>query len=386
MKVLIIGGISRSLVNFRGPLIRAIQNAGHAVVACAGEPDKVAAQTLHLWGVDFFPIRLARAGMSPFADLRAFYDLFVLMRRVRPDVVLAYTIKPVIWGGLAARMAGVPGACSLITGLGYAFMEAGNLRQRLASMVATKLYKISLRHSRTVFFQNPDDLELFVTRQLVLEGQTQLLNGSGVDLIRYPVTPLPVSPVFLFIGRLLVDKGIREYVEAIRTVRSDGKLNAAILVGASDPNPSSVKESEIQAWAKEGIVDYRGELGDVRPVLAECSVYVLPSYREGTPRTVLEAMAMGRPIITTDAPGCRETVRLTLKGLEQRRSGEAVMEGENGFLVRPRNAAAVATAMRMFIGNPALISVMGQRSREIAEEKYDVHKVNAVILKALWLV
>ena len=386
MKILIIGGIARSLVNFRGPLIREMRAAGHEVAACAGESDEVAAQTLHQWGVEFFPIRLARTGMSPLGDFQTFLDIAVLMRRIRPDVVMAYTIKPVIWGGLAARVTGVSSVYSLITGLGYAFMEKRDARQRLAARVASSLYRRSLRYSRKVFFQNPDDLELFVHRRLVQLEQSRLLNGSGVDLSHFARSPLPAFPIFLLIGRMLADKGIREYVEATRSLRVNGWLHRALLVGATDPNPSSVSQGEIHEWSKEGVVDYRGELADVRPVLAECSVYVLPSYyREGTPRTVLEAMAMGRSIITTDAPGCRETVRLTLKGLEQRRRGEAVMEGENGFLVRPRNAAAVATAMRMFIDNPALISVMGQRSREIAEEKYDVHKVNAVMLESMGL-
>ncbi|MHB8972332.1 MAG: glycosyltransferase family 4 protein [Pirellulaceae bacterium] len=385
MRIVIIGGVSRSLTIFRGPLIQAIRDMGHEVVACAGESNEVTVQTLREWGVKFFPLRLARAGMSPYADLCAFRELFEIMRKTSPDIVLAYTIKPVIWGGLAARLAGVPIIYSLVTGLGYAFMETGDARQRLAAKMATSLYRRSLRYSRSVFFQNPDDMQEFISRGLVRQRQCVVVNGSGVDIEHYALVPLPTQPVFLLIGRLLADKGVREYVEAAYMLRAEGISHAAILVGATDPNPASVKEREIAEWAREGIVDYRGPLDDVRPVLAECSVYVLPSYREGTPRTVLEAMSMGRPIITTDAPGCRETIRLTAKGVEQQVKGELTMEGENGYMVRPRNAAAVAAAMRMFLDDPHLITRMGRRSREIAKEKYDVHKVNEVIMSEMGL-
>lgn len=427
MRILIIGGISQSLVNFRGPLIRAMLEKGHEVLACAGEPQQIVADTLCKWGVRFIPVSLARAGMRPLEDLRTLFELRRIIRKFRPEAVLAYTIKPVIWGSLAARMAGVKNFYSLITGLGYAFIDGTSLKQWLASWIAKHFYAISLKGSRKVFFQNSDDRDLFVNLSLVKPDQTVVVEGSGIDLDFFTFSPISkdknqdmvkrrtssisshihvaetsqhnaadtktgvpssasCNPVrFLLIARLLRHKGICEYAAAAAMVRQAYPQAEFHLVGDYDPNPAGLKPVEIEKWTNAGTLIYHGRQDDVRRFLKEAHVYVLPSYREGTPRTVLEAMATGRPVITTDAPGCRETVKLTAKGLEQRKNNDAVMESENGFLVRPHDAAAVAIAMRKFLDNPGLISIMGHRSREIAEAKYDVHKVNAVILEFMGL-
>jgi glycosyltransferase involved in cell wall biosynthesis len=385
MRVLIIGGISKSLINFRGPLIRDTLARGHEITACAGEPCEEVVTTLASWGVTFMPVNLGRAGMNPLADIRTFLQLRRIMCDQRPDIVLSYTIKPVIWGGFAARLTGAYGIFSLITGLGHAFMKPRNIRHHLVAITAKLLYKFSLRHSQKVFFQNPDDSCEFITKRLVQERQSIIVNGSGVDTKYFAPFPLKASTTFLFIGRLLVDKGVREYVSAVRALCYEGNPCKALLVGKRDPNPASISQVELDEWKTEGAIDYWGSMNDVRPAFAQCSVYVLPSYREGTPRTVLEAMSMGRPIITTDAPGCRETVPLTTKGKQQKEHGRSVMEGENGFLVQVRNAGALAQAMNQFIQNPELIAKMGKRSREIAEEKYDVHKVNKVLLDTMGL-
>jgi glycosyltransferase involved in cell wall biosynthesis len=282
--------------------------------------------------------------------------------------VLSYTIKPVIYGTLAAWLAGVPHRFALITGLGYAFQGCGQ-RSRLQALVQ-RLYGLALARAQRVFFQNHDDLALFQERG-ILNPHTQVcvVNGSGVDLDSFAVRPLPAAALagsvrFLFIGRLLGDKGVREYAQAARLLKRSHPQVQCALVGWVDSNPNAITQAELDGWIADGSIEFLGRLADVRPAIEACSVYVLPSYREGTPRTVLEAMAMGRPIVTTDAPGCRETV----------------IDGENGFLVPVQDAVALAQAMARFIDEPALQTSMGIRSRLIAEVKYDVHKVNAVML------
>lgn len=373
MKVMVVGGWAPSLLSFRGVLLEEMVARGHEVTACAagdepGEEPEVERELGRI-GVTYRSVPLARASIDPRRDLHAVRALRRLCTEIRPDVLLAYTVKPVIYASLAARTAGVPSRNAIITGLGYAF-GASNLKQRLVGGLVHVLYRAALSGARTVFFQNPDDLDLFLKRGLVRRHKTVLLNGSGVDLDHYKVSSPPSGPTtFLLIARLLNDKGIIEYVEAARRIkreRSDARFQ---LVGPFDPNPSGIDRAQVNAWEREGVVEYLGRSRDVRPHLANCHVYVLPSYREGTPRSVLEAMSTGRPIITTDAPGCRETV----------------VEGSNGFLVPIRDPEALAGAMRRFLDDPALPARMGIASRRLAEAKYDVHKVNAVILDELGL-
>jgi len=306
---------------------------------------------------------------------------------IKPDVVLNYTIKPVVYGGIAARMTGVPSIYSLITGLGYSFMDSSidtrSIVKSLVGILARLLYRISLRFSKFVFFQNPDDSSVFITLHLVRSEQAVIVNGSGVDLQHYAVKPVPDEPLFLLIARLIADKGIREYITAAMRVKERYPQARFQLAGALDQNPSSIKFSELQSLKESGCIEYLGYLPDVREALTGCRVYVLPSYREGTPRTVLEAMSLGRPIITTDSPGCRETVVLTEQGRNKRLKDSRVMEGENGFLVRPRDDQALESAMLRFLENPDIVGSMAKRSREIAELKYDVNKVNAILMSRM---
>ena len=369
MRVMVVGGLPRSLVNFRGPLLKAMVAAGHEVVASAAPAPPEVVQTLSDWGIPFRPIPLARAGLNPVGDLRTLAALRRLIQQEKPDRILAYTAKPVIYANLAARLAGRPPVYSMITGLGYGFGD-GSVRQRWVGKVVQTLYRRALTHSAGVFFQNPDDRAVFQTMGLLPpEVPVTLINGSGVDLDWYAPQPLPETPVFLLVARLLADKGIREYVAAARQLKAQFPEARFRIAGDLDPNPMSVSRPEVAQWESEGVIEYLGKLDDVRPAFAEAQVYVLPSYREGTPRTVLEAMAMGRPIITTDAPGCRETV----------------VHGRNGFLVPVRDVEALRSAMERFIVEPELAPAMGAESLKIAREKYDVHKVNAVILEAMGL-
>jgi glycosyltransferase involved in cell wall biosynthesis len=375
MKILLIAGLADSLINFRGSLILALQSKGlHVHVAAPDIPEhSLIHQQLKTMGLSVHQVPMLRTRTNLLADIGTMWALWRLMRKIRPSITLAYTIKPVIYGILAAWFAGVPQRIALITGLGYAFQGSGN-RTYLLSLVQ-KLYKFALARASLVFFQNPDDLILFRTRSILCpHTPISVINGSGVDLKSFAFKPLTLhnsvgAMKFLFIGRLLGDKGIYEYVQAARLIKRTHPEVKCVLVGWIDSNPNSISQEELDEWVDDGSIEFLGRLTDVRPAIEGCSVYVLPSYREGTPRTVLEAMAMGRPIITTDAPGCRETV----------------IDGDNGFLIPVKNVNALVEAMKKFIDDPSLISLMGDRSRQIAEDKYDVHKVNAEMLMAMGL-
>jgi glycosyltransferase involved in cell wall biosynthesis len=369
MKVLLIAGLAESLTNFRGPLIAALlaRQAEVHVAAPGLVPGSETYVKLVAMGCTGHSISLARAGTNPLADLRTLLSLLRLMRAVRPTVVLAYTIKPVIYGMLAARMTGVHKRFALITGLGYAFQASttGRLQQ-----LVQRLYKLALKGAHKVFFQNPDDQALFTQLGLLNDVGSVVVNGSGVDLSYYGAQPLTNKGLtFLMIARLLGDKGVREYAEAAIQLKAANPLVVFQLAGWLDENPNSISQVELDSWVKSGSIQYLGKLADVRPALSGCSVFVLPSYREGTPRSVLEAMATGRAIITTDAPGCRETVR----------------HGVNGFLVPIKDPQALAVAMQICVDQPELVLKMAQNSLKIAVEKYDVNKVNEQMLSEMGL-
>lgn len=371
MKFLLISGWAGSIINFRGPLIAALQARGLQVHVAAPEltPESAICQQLKARGVVTHSVPLRRTGMNPMADALTLWSLWRLMRRVRPDFVMGYTIKPVIYGSLAGWLARVPRRFALVTGLGYAFQQQGQ-GSKLQRLVR-QLYTAALARVQSVFFQNPDDEALFRQRGIVAaSARTCVVNGSGVDVSAFAVAPLPPGPpCFLLIARLLGDKGVREYAQASRRIRAAHPAVRCQLVGWIDTNPDSIAQSELDEWVADGALEYLGRLSDVRPAIAGCSTYVLPSYREGTSRSVLEAMAMGRAIITTDAPGCRDTVT----------------EGENGFLVPVQSVDALEQAMLRFVQDPALAERMGRSSREMAEDKYDVHKVNAAMLHEMGL-
>lgn len=369
MKFLLIAGYADSLLNFRGPLIDSLLIAGLEVHVAA--PDlpfgSEIRRNLEAKSIQVHDIPLRRTGMNPLADFVALLSLWALMRRIRPDYALGYTIKPVIYGSLAAWLSGVPKRFALITGLGYAFQGAEGRRSMLRRLVH-RLYRFALARTDVVFFQNPDDQALFRKEHILsAEDTSVVVNGSGVDVASFRVASLPETPRFLLIARLLCAKGIREYAAAASLVRVKHPNVEFGLVGWIDDNPDSIAQAELDDWVAAGTLAYYGRLSDVKPAIENASVYVLPSYAEGTPRTVLEAMAMGRPIITTDAPGCRETV----------------IDGKNGYLVPVKSVGALAEAMLAFVHDPALVAYMGRESRKIAEEKYDVQKVNAHMLSEM---
>jgi glycosyltransferase involved in cell wall biosynthesis len=364
-KVLIVGSYAPSLIRFRGPLIAAMVERGHSVIAAAPRIDPQTAASLRRLGAVPREIALRNVSLNPVALLASIRQMRALIREERPGVVLAYTIKPVIVGALAARAERVGTIVALITGAGYAFTGGRELRRIVSRAAASLLYRVALERSDVIVFQNRDDEALFRRLRLMPRGRaSHVVNGSGVDLDHFSPAPVPDGASFLMIARLLKDKGIREFAEAAKRIKATHPDVTITLVGDFDPSPDSLSRPELDELIRCGI-DYKGHVADVRPAIAACSVYVLPSYREGTPRSVLEAMAMGRAIITTDTPGCRETVR----------------PGENGFLVRPRDTRSLYEAMMRFVDEPALASKMGDVSRKIAEDKFDVRDVNANLLR-----
>lgn len=368
-KVLLFSNSARSLVDFRGHLMRDLIGRGYEVVACSPASDKdldYARKTLSEIGVRYVKIKLNNVGLNPFYDLFSFFRLLRLIRNEAPSIVLNYRIKLVIYSSLAARCAKVPNIFSTITGLGYVFV-GNDFRARFIRFLAKNLYKLSLKFNKKVFFQNPDDLNLFVNDGLLPKDKAVLVNGSGVDIREYSPASFPQAGTFFLGTRLIKDKGVYEYIGAARKLKERYPAVRFLLAGDLHPNPSSLTREELDSLVSEGVVEYLGWVDDVNKALAMVSVFVLPSYREGTPRATLEAMAMGRPIITTDVPGCRETV----------------IDGVNGYLVPVKSVESLADAMEKFILHPELMAKMGKESRRVAEEKYDVDKVNRVILAAM---
>jgi len=370
-RVLVIASFTPSLINFRGALLRRFLELGHEALTCSPEPDSEAVAELAGMGIRHIAFPMRRAGMNPIDDLRTLSALRAIMRRERPDHVLAYTIKPVIYGCLAASKERIPHAHALVTGLGTTF-QGNSPGRRLLTAVVSRLYRSALTTCENVFFQNQDDRELFVERGLVDPGKVTLVHGSGIDLQHFAQVPLAevLQPRFLLIARLIREKGIAVYAEAARKVKAEFPDAVFRVVGYFESHPTAIRREEMQAWCEQGILEYLGPSKDVRGPLSKATVYCLPTYyREGVPRSILEALAVGRPIITTDSPGCRDTV----------------VPGENGYLVPVRDADALASAMLELCRNPGRIRAMGKRSRRLAESRFDVSQVNECLTSTMGL-
>lgn len=361
-----------SLVNFRGPLFGEIVKRGHEAYALAPDFDDVTRKTLVELGVTPVDISISRTGMNPFRDLADLLGLRRKLSNLKIDCVMGFALKPVVYGTLAAWLARVPHRYGLIAGLGYAFGgDVGKTaRGVLVNRAVRFLYTIALARAERVFVQNPDDRDELVQLNIVPRTKLVLVNGTGVDLdvwrYQQPVTD-PVT--FMFVGRLLSEKGVTDFVDAARIVKRAAPVARFVILGGLDSNPNAIGRSAVEQWVANGLVEWPGHV-DVRERLAGAGIFVLPSYyREGIPRSIQEALASGKPIITTDLPGCRETV----------------VEGENGFFVPPRNAEKLAEAMMRFIEDPHLIVRMGANSRALAEERFDIRKVNAIMVETMGL-
>ena len=363
-RVLVFGGFAPSLILFRAPLLRAMVEAGHEVIAAAPEEDPRVALAMKEMGVQWYPINFERNRVQPVRDLLFVKRIRRMLRELRPDRLLCYTIKPNIYGGWAAAAEGVPSA-AMVTGLGTVFMNPG-----LKRTVAMRMLAKACRWHDRVFFQNPDDCKDLLDAGVINDRDKVVMTaGSGVDLDQFPVKPLPSTASFLMLARLLTSKGVREYLEAAAIVKSRCPEAIIRLGGMEDPGSGGVPMAEIRSAEQTGAIEFLGHLDDVHEALSDSSVYVLPSWHEGTPRSVLEAMASGRAIITTDVRGCRETVE----------------EGVNGLMVPWKSPEQLAEAMCKLADDSELRTSMGAASRKQAETRFDAREVARLMMNALSL-
>lgn len=367
-KIMVVSAHTPSLFWFRMDMMRQFIALGYDVVAVANEDEEKWKDKFLSYGVRYKQVYVNRNGTNPIKDFKTLKEIKRLIKDERPNKIFAYNAKAVIYSGIAAKKLKVD-YYPLIAGVGSVFLSR-SLKNRIIQRIMSAEYKKALKRSKAVFFQNRDDSTLFLDKGLVKQGQIVYIHGSGVNLETFKSEVLPNNFSFLFTGRLIKDKGIREYLEACEIIKRKYPDVKCMLVGPYDTNPTSLREEELKRYIDSHIIEYYGEQRDVRPFLKQCSVFVLPSYREGTPKTVLEAMATGRAIITTDAPGCKETL----------------VDRENGFLVPIKNVDALVEKMVELINNPRLVREFGIRSRQIAEEKFSVETVNDTICKTMEIV
>lgn len=368
MKIALFGGYAPSLLNFRGPLIKAMLAKGHEVVTLAPPHSPSPKAQLEAMGAAYREVPLNRRGLNPLKDMASILSIKSVLQDIQPDALLSYTIKPVVYGSLAAKLAGVPRSYSMITGLGYAFIKDGGLRRRILFNLVRGLYAAGLRTNEAVLFQNPDDLDFFRKLGVIPASlRTEITNGSGVDLDHYAFSETPAGPpVFLCLSRLIRSKGVGLFAEAAMRLKERHPEAVFRVAGAMEDGADGISAEEIRRWKEHGAIEVLDPVSDVRPLLAGCTAYVLPTYyREGVPRSILEALSTGRAIITTDAPGCRLTVT------------------DNGQLVPPKDAGALEKAMESMILDPEGVRAMGLASRRLAEELFDVNRVNDIILKTM---
>lgn len=373
MKLILVANSAFTLLNFRKELMLKLVSLGYAVTAIC--PDECSLtncdvrKEFYNLGVSYYPVKFSRNGLNVFSDIKFLFHLSLIFKEVRPDYVLNYTIKPFIYGSIAAKLFRNIKVLSNVTGLGYIFTDNSFKVRVLRSLVLIQL-KLASKCNDVIFFQNPDDLSDYYSWGVVNKKQfTKIINGSGVNLDEFPpIQSFEKKDVhFLFIGRLIKDKGIYELIESAKIIKSLYEEVVIDVVGPIDSNPNSLKKSDIEEFSANGLVNYHGSTNNVLPFLRKCDVFVLPSYREGTPRTILEALAVGRPIITTNAPGCRE----------------CVVDGKNGYTVPVRNTHELVIAMTNLIESPQLRLEMGAESRQVAESKYDVNIVVRDIIDAI---
>lgn len=375
MKIVLIGTVSSSIFGFRKLLLQSLVSAGHEVhIFTTDVTPELQQQAKEELNVQAEKYSLSRTGMNPIIDVKNVWGLYRRLKRLKPDCVFCYFSKPVIWGALAARFADIEHRYGMLEGLGYYFTDDpnGNSRKKkLVRMVQVGLFRLSLPRLKGLVVLNPDDKHELVEKYRIRQNNVMVLGGIGLDLDEYAYSEPDISKTrFIFVGRLLAEKGINEYLKAAEIVKKRHPHAEFVILGRPDPgNPGSVDDAHLDNLVDQGVVIYPGSVPNVAEWLKDSSVFVLPSYREGVPRSTQEAMAAGRPIITTDVPGCRETI----------------WDGENGFKVPPHSPEALAEAMENFIAQPDLILSMGRRSRELAERNFDAEKINQRLFDFLQL-
>lgn len=358
-RILMIANNSWNLQHFRRPVMIGLADAGHAITTVSPDPEGIEVEGIR---PPHRPWTMQRAGMNPLKEAATLERLRRIIAQEEPDLVFSFTIKPNLYAALAGRLTGTP-VIPNVSGLGSSFLGRASVRATVKL-----LYKTAFASSPRVFFQNDDDERLFVQSRIVREKQARVVPGSGIDLANFTPAELPSSPRFLMVGRLLRDKGVREYVRAAEMLRDQLPDARFALLGDLDlDNPTAITEQELQTWAARGVLDYLGSVADVRPFISEASAIVLPSYREGLPRALLEGAAMARPLIATDVPGCRQLVR----------------EGMTGYLCEARDTVSLAAAMeRLASAGHEERLAMGLQARRMVETEFDQQLVVDAYLAA----
>lgn len=372
--IALVSTTASSFYGFRADLILQLIQQGYIVYALTSEYTEECLERIKMLGAIPIRYKLSRGGLNPFADIQSFLQLKKILRDIQPDVVLSYFAKPVIYGSMAARAAKVPIKIGMLEGLGYTFTEqpeGQTIKTKLIRNIQVLLYKMAFPCLDKMIFLNPDDQYDLMKKHDLNVPEVHILGGIGLNLMEYPYTKAEISPVkFLFIGRLLKEKGVFELIQAIRIVKSKYPNACFTILGAIDhQNMGALKQEQLNQLIEEKLFEYPGYVTNIKDWITDTSVFVLPSYREGVPRSTQEAMAIGRPVITTDVPGCRETV----------------VDGINGFLVPKWNPEALAEKMCYFIENPEQVSIMGLKSYQIAQEKFDAKKVNSKLIEIMGL-
>lgn len=364
-KVVVLDNLSFSMMNFNGTLLTELVRAGHEVHAWAPGDDPEVHAWMHEQGIHFQTFPLQRTGTQPLYDLYTCSVLFKRMLQLRPDVVLSFTVKPIVYGSWAAFLTQTPQIYSVITGLSPAYVNVFKPKDRWVLKLQQWMYRWSLCYNQKTFFYNHHDRDLFLKDALIQSIQrTCVTNGAGVPLEHFQEAPFIQEPHVLMIARLVKHKGIYEYAEAARRLKQRYPDARFSLLGPYHEHPDAIDLDDLRRWEEEGTIHYLGETRDVRPYLAQAGLCVLSTYREGVPRALLEAMAAGRALIASDVPGCREVVR----------------HGKNGYLVPPREILPLVDAIEMLLCDTEKRRAMGQRSREFVEQRFEVHHAISPIL------
>lgn len=367
--LLVVASNSHSVIHYKREFFESLRAQNVSIVVCT----PLDANTPHLIktfkkGISLVPLKLDNTKKNLWADIGTLFQLAKIIKQYQIDAVFSYHMKPVVYTSLIARMRGVKNIYSMITGLGYAFTIPDKWQTHVLRAFLMTLLRFSLGFNTRIFFQNTDDLNL-ICHSSKLRKKAVAVKGEGINLTLFPFSPLPQALSFLFAGRLLTHKGIEEYVKAARILKRKYPHVSFKIAGGFHSNPAVISKKALDGWIKEGIIDYLGDVTDILPVLQDASVCVLPSYREGCPRVLSEAMAVGRALITTDAPGCRDTV----------------IEGRNGYLVPIQDADKLKEAMEDLINNPSRLQTMGEESRSLAQEQFDVRKINQILFHEMGL-
>ena len=371
--IVMIGTTAACFYGFRSELIKSLNSKNITVYAFTTDNDALELEKISELGAIPISYQLNRGGLNPLADMLATYKLAQQIKQLKPDLVFSYFAKPVIFGTLAAKIAKVPKIIGMLEGLGYTFTDQPNglsSKTKLIKAIQVFLYKLALPKLDQLILLNHDDkTDLLINNDIEVK-ETNILGGIGLDLNQYKYSPAPKDlPVqFLFIGRLLKEKGIHDFIAAAQIVKEKfPQTTFTVLGGIDEANLGALTQGELTQYIDQNVIDYPGHVENIAEWIKQSHVFVLPSYREGVPRSTQEAMAIGRPVITTDVPGCRDTV----------------IDGVNGFLVPKWNPQALAEKMIYFIEHPEQVRMMGDQSHKIATEKFDAEKVNQRLLEIL---